>query len=335
MKMKKTTVTIVAALAAVSCSGLATENTPSGQEGPGMALLTVNISEAGHDTKSTLTTWADGTVSSASVFVFNSDGTYDNSATASGTSVTLKCTVGTGKQVYVVVNKTISGAIADVASLEAVTTTLTDNSSGHFVMTGKAAGVSVSSGDNDPVNIEVVRHAAKISIDKITNSLTESGWKDLPFKVTGIFLVNAAGGDPGLFASGYTPSTWYNKTKYVPGAADGMLYDALDATVANTSSLSATHTFYCMPNPTATDTSNPTWSPRKTRLAVEVTIGEQTFYYPVTLDNVVRNTHYSISNLNITRLGSSSPDIPVESSTMTFSISVKSWTEVLMGTQTI
>ena len=80
---------------------------------------------------------------------------------------------------------------------------------------------------------------------------------------------------------------------------------------------------YCYPNPTGTDANGGTFSPRKTRLVIEVQIDTRTFYYPITLASVERNTHYSITNLTITRLGSSDPDYPVNSAQITFDLTVE------------
>jgi hypothetical protein len=86
--------------------------------------------------------------------------------------------------------------------------------------------------------------------------------------------------------------------------------------IAAGSSYTNEHYFYCYPN--LTDT--------KTRLVVEAVVGGYTYYYPVTLDAVDANTSYDY-NLTITRLGSDSPDVPVEEGTVTFTVTVKDWVQ--------
>ena len=298
------------------------------------ALLTVRIAGA-ETTKSTATNWEDAKVSSATVYVFNSDGTLDNSATSTTNTVTVRCSQGVGKKVRVVVGKSISSAIGSVSDLGAANTSLPENTAGHFVMTGGEDNVEIQATATAPIEIEVVRYASKVSLAKIPNSLTETTWKDLEFRVKGIYLINAPGGAFPLFADSYTPSLWYNQMGHEAGAADNWLYDSMNTVIANGASLSQSHTFYCMPNPTAADANGGSFTPRKTRLVVEVQIGTRTFYYPITLGTLERNKHYSIANLNLTRLGSSHPDYPVSSAQAQFDIQVKDWTTVNMNTQTI
>lgn len=89
---------------------------------------------------------------------------------------------------------------------------------------------------------------------------------------------------------------------------------------------SVKHHFYGYPNPVATDANAGSWTPRKTRLVVEATLGGEVCYYPVTLDKMQRNTEYII-NLTVTRLGSPDPDTPVTTGEASFTVEVKDWVD--------
>lgn len=331
--MKRTLFLFLTATALTACAQHSLPSLPAAEDSKS-AVLTVNIAGM-PESKANSTVWTDDQVSTATVFVFNSDGSYDNQATATGPSVSVRCTQGVNKQVYVVANKSIGTSVTSIADLHGISTSLTDFTPSHFTMTGYKTGVEAKATGNAPIEIDVVRYASKITLDKITHSLTETGWKDMDFYVKGIYLINAPGGDWNLFEENYTPSVWYNQCAWSSSVADDWLYESLNQRIIKNGSYPLRHTFYCLPNPTTSDSHGGTWSPRKTRLVIEALIGTRTFYYPITLGSLARNTHYAISNLNITRLGSSDPDYPVSEAQMTFTLNVKDWTVSDMGTQTI
>ena len=304
------------------------------QKAPGKpkdATLTVAI-RCDHQVKSTAD-WSEAAISSASVYVFNSDGTLDGTATGTTSHIDVRCSQGSGKTVYVVANKTISGTISTEAQLAAVTTSLTDCTASHFVMAGFQAGVEVTATAGTPVEVDVTRFAAKVSIEKITNAIASSPWNTMSMTIKGIYLINAVGGPAPLFGSTYSPTEWYNKMQYVSGAANSWLYESMSAALTNGSSHNTAHTFYCFPNNATGDANGGTWSPRQTRLVVEVQLGSSnTFYYPVTINGISRNTAYTIRELKITRTGSSSPDYPVNIGQFGLDITVSSWGTTDLGT---
>ena len=322
-------------LAAVATMGSCTAagSVDSGKDAESLvpARLTVRIN--GLETKVN-GDMGDSNVESASVYVFSSDGTLDGTATSAGNTVTVNCSQGVGKKVYVVVNKPLS-SISSISSLQAATTSLSDNGQNQFVMTGSAENVEVLAKDNPTVNVDVTRFASKVSIGTITNSLKETGWKDKTFTVKGIYLINVPAGNYPLFADSYTPSLWQNKMAWESGCHEFTADKAINQNIALNAQGTFNRTYYCYPNPTGTDVNGGTFSPRKTRLVIEVQIDTRTFYYPITLASVERNTHYSITNLTITRLGSSDPDYPVNSGQITFDLTVKPWVPSNMNSITI
>jgi len=72
--------------------------------------------------------------------------------------------------------------------------------------------------------------------------------------------------------------------------------------------------FYCYPNETE----------KKTRLVIETLIDGMVYYYPITLDKVEANNRY-FYDVVLTRLGSMSPDQPVEDVLTSFVIATTNW----------
>ena len=124
-----------------------------------------------------------------------------------------------------------------------------------------------------------------------------------------------------------TPSIWFNKRAY-GSEQSTFTYDAPGASVANGGTYSTEHTFFAYANPTVDDTSSATWSPRHTRLVLKTRLGDDTYYYPITLPVLEPNKSYEIENLTLTRPGSDDPDVPVTFTDCTFDINVLPWTSV-------
>ena len=93
---------------------------------------------------------------------------------------------------------------------------------------------------------------------------------------------------------------------------------------------------YCMPNPTdngLNSSNSPSWSPRNTRVAVELKVDGQSNWYPVDLPAMECNRHYVIDGMTINGPGSQGPDYPVTRSGLSFSVSVSPWGEESVGAQ--
>ena len=120
--------------------------------------------------------------------------------------------------------------------------------------------------------------------------------------------------------------------------------------------------FYVMPNQVPWGTGTPAafgpmagtgaWSPRHTKMVVEVTYAGATYYYPIPIakngvypmgdasddgtgyEGIVSNFSYEINELVLTRLGSRNPDESVLPADVKFNISVNAWTQQLIQTET-
>lgn len=304
--VKKICVAAFAALALTGCNenGAELQDVPSGEK----IQLTVNVPEG--STKVTGTP-ADAKVNDVQVFVFDRYGVYETSSRASGSSLSLTCTSGE-KQIMALVNAPQETGVSEISELRSRISELKDCTAESIVMSGEITKTLTASSS---ITMQVERIAARVAISRIKLDFEQEQHRQLPFSVKAIYLINVAG-DRVYLGSG-TPSVWFNKAKYIAQTSPDFLYDAVTAgDIANGSTYSKEHFFYCYPNVTAT----------KTRLVVETEIGGHTYYYPLTLDEVEANTAYTF-DLTITRLGSDSPDVPVEDGSVKFIVTVKDWVQ--------
>lgn len=308
--------------------------------------VSLKVSVASASTKTT-TAWAEEAISSLCVFVFNADGTLDGYGSASSSSLTLTCTTGAGKSIYAVTNKSITVSNEDsytFSDLEGVTTDLSDNSSSALVMSGWVVDKEIVASES--VEVPVYRAAAKVSVDKIINSISDAAYTGKTLKITGIYLVNAVVGAYPLCDSleTYSSITWANKAEYVKSTTyDTYLYDKMSETVS--SEYSTPHYFYCYPNPATENSADGEEWAEPTRLVIEATLDGDTYYYPITITTedsesgetygVRRNTYYRFSSITIKLRGSTSPDLPISDEEISFSVDVEDWDDAEMGDLTI
>ena len=314
-----------AAVALASCSQVQVE-TP---ETDGLVELNVNVPEV--KTRLTGTPSSEDAVSNLQIFVFDdATGALEAYGNQNASSIKLRCLPGV-KDIVALVNAPSLSGIATMSELLTKTSSLSENAKGKLVMSGILEDKTLSATSNT-ATVDVSRIAAKVTLLSVTNSMDLVANQKKEFKVTGVYLINVAGDRKYLADS--TPSKWYHKMEYESSNTLSFLYDAPATAVAYGSSYSTQHHFYCYPNLTYTDANNGTWSARKTRLVVEATLGGETCYYPVTLDEVSQNTAYTVT-LTVTRPGSSSPDEPISTSDATFTVKVKDWIDGADYTETI
>ena len=303
---------LAALLAALGLVGCNEKNADLPNDGDGFSgervQLTVRIPQAG--TKVTGPA-SDDAVGDIQVFVFNKNGAYETSSFGDGASLSLTCTTGE-KQIVALVNAPKESGVKNIAELRARTADLADCSEDSIVMAGEVTKVLEAS---STLTLSVERLAAKVAVDQVKTEFTLDQHKALDFKIRSIYLINVAG--ERAYLAGNTPDSWYNEGAYDDSNSLSFLHDDVNSdAIKNGSSYDVEHYFYCYPNATAT----------KTRLVVEALVGDYVYYYPVTLDRVDPNTAYTYS-LTITRLGSDSPDKPVEEGTVQFNVTVKDWVE--------
>jgi hypothetical protein len=173
--------------------------------------------------------------------------------------------------------------------------------------------VTVAAGKS--INVQVSYLSSKVVLESVKLDLANPEHESLDFEVTSVFLTNVAGDRKYINAS--TPSVWFHEggdlSKTLPFIYDSVSGGTLEP---DDSGYGTDHYFYCYPNTTST----------KTRLVIETSIGEETYYYPIKLDELLPNNQYSY-NVVLTRLGTDSPDGNLEEGACGVTVSIKGWTK--------
>lgn len=251
------------------------------------------------------------------VFVFRGD-FLDAYQKATTSSVSLTCTAGE-RRVYAVVNAPDLSSISSKSALEAYLVDLSANTASSLVMIGVA---NATLPGEETVNIAVNRMVARVVVNKISREFESASLGALKFVVKGIYLSDVAGN--GSISGAAAPSKWYN-TSNKKDDCPALLSDKPNAEIADKGAYSTTHYFYSMPNKVA----------QKTKLVVEAQLGDKTFYYPIELPALESNKSYEIANILVKRPGADTPDAPVTSDAITFSVSVNDWITVPIVEQII
>ena len=283
----------------------------------------VTFSAVDEATKATTGT-DDAKINNLQVFVFLGDN-LDVYGSASASSVSIQCTPGT-RNIVIIANGPDLHTVTTKTALLATTSLMSNSSVTSMEMIGSKT--ETLSASNKTISIPVSRLGARVVVSSIKKNFSSAALQALTFKVKRIYLVNVAG-DCKYGGGSYTPTVWYNKMKH-DAEQSAMTLDSPDATVSNTTKYTTVHTFYAWPNPTSTDSESTTWSARHTRLVIETQLGNDTFYYPISLPALESNKSYNIAEVNITRPGSSSPDVPVSFLDCSFSVTVTGWTNVAL-----
>lgn len=316
-----------AAIMTASCNNLSNINTetPVSER----AKITVNIYGA-TSTKASAGVSAENesAVSDLQLFVFDSSGKIESYQKSQSRTFSLNVSTG-NKDFIALANCPDLGSVATKDELLQTVSRLENNGLAHFEMAGQKSG-SISG--KTTVNIEVKRLVAKVSIDRITASFTSPYLASLEFKVLGIYLTNVVSTNNYAMTAG--TFNWLNKlSRDDSSPAAALTQDSINQVITSASPYTASHTFYCYPNPTSSDSESASWSDRHTRLVVEASLGGNTVYYPVQLPIIERNKSYSITNLVISKKGSSHPWEDIKTADIEYSITVADWeTGQNMGT---
>ena len=316
---------VAATLCTVACNKeLTTAKVDAPSEAVQLADLTLSIVGNAPATKSADADFDDdhSEVSNVQFFVFDGEVLDAYKKIGSATSTTMTVKAG-DKTVWAVVNAPDISNVTTLTQLKAVSSTLLNNAS-NFVMVGSNTGTVPS---EDPIEIEVKRIASRVVVKKVTAAFSNPAYASMSCKLVKMFLINAPG-DINLELTN-APTTWYAQRAYeaVTGLTDHLSTSGANHEL-NTSAFETECRHYCYPNPTVADSQATTWSARHTRMVIEVLLGSETFYYPITMPVLEPGKSYEIENLTITRKGSNNPDQPISLSDATFEISVKNWTVV-------
>lgn len=305
--MKKILSLLSVLFAVFSCIGEekgAAEADPSKEE-----LVSLRVSVPRADTRS-MTASDDDSVENVQLFVFDENDELEAYESGYMRETVFRCAPGSKKVVAIVNGPDFSQVRLYHEVAESISDLIDDNKPGRLVMSGeKAVQVSGEEGSLD-VPVQVCRLCAKIILSSLTLDFDVPYYRNMDFAVTGVYLLNVSGSC--TYSGERSDDVWYNMMEADKETGPELIGDLLPApvSVAQGEQYPFRHELYCYPNDHA-DTSSPVWRPRSTRLVVEALVGNDRFFYPVTLNKVERNAVYKV-HLTLRRPGSQSPDDPVE-----------------------
>ena len=235
----------------------------------------------------------------------------------------LELSTTTGKKViYVVANsqKEDWSEGLDRTNFEKQMAYLYKEDAKNFVM---FAGKEVSVQLETSVSMTLVRMVSRIALNSLTVSFSGTLYEGAPLENVKAYLTNVQAQKYLLDGSG-TNLKVVNSRKYIPedmeGAKmEGLLFDQL-ATRLYDETHSTPHYFYCYEN--AIGQENET--DRFTKLVIEGTLNGITYYYPVPIKELRRNSCYSV-DVKIYRPGSLDPEVGVEVGTMDLKLNILPW----------
>lgn len=322
---------VSAVLFMVSCNG---ESVPDSDAGRSTVSFVVGTS----GTRASVTPH-EREVASLDVLVFRSgEGTLDNSArVVAGNGaldrVSVELTRGVALDWFVVANApegALSSCTSEAAFLRGLTL-LEHSTASSLVM--HAGGVLPSGPVADDVPVALDRYACKVTVESVTVDWPDAFAMATEVRLGRIVLVNVVGSTP-LSGVPDAGDLWYNRMGVdasLPAlVADMTVKDYGGLALPASTAVGVAFPLYCMPNPVnngVTSKDEPSWSPRNTRVAVELLLDGVSEWYPIDLPSMQGNTHYLIRSLTVTGPGSKGPDWPVERDDVRFSVSVVPWVD--------
>ncbi len=200
-------------------------------------------------------------------------------------------------------------------------TLLSDNAPGCFVMAGGLTDHLVR--EDEKITVEVRRVVAKVTFALHTD------FDDLVpirrFRVRAAYLTNVVGS--ATLAGRLLPEgPWFHRMECTADGPGDLIQGTLDHEMQRRDSLAPDMTLYAYPNDSEDGHDRSFWTTRCTRLVVEAQADSTVTYYPVTIPEVVSNTHYHI-DITIRNLGTEHPeDIPCDHCFASVTVSVTPWT---------
>lgn len=198
--------------------------------------------------------------------------------------------------------------------------------------------------DGMSCSIPVTRCAAKVSLEKITNSIARGKYAGQTVTVTAVSVINGVGMIP---LDGHTDTSigsWFHCSSTLDPGEEGtpdfgqMYAPAMSGLTGEWSipcGQSLEHMFSAVTGPNdisdALETSmdelagSTIWTPRRTKLTVTCDIAGDTFHYTIPLEEVRAGTWYKITELELLHQGSKDPDKAISFYDATMIGEILSW----------
>lgn len=275
----------------------------------------------------------DNAVQTLEVFIFNSnpdnpdDGFLDTyckftkEELASSSKVAIQTTTG-NKKIYVIANSHRENwkDVNTFAQFETQTAKLTDEKPKNFIMVGSTETVlSITS----EVTMQIRRLVARVKVGSIKTNFAGGPYDGMSLTDVKAYLINVQGSKYMHDGEGNNLLV-LNKGKYVEADAascsmPGAIYESLPVPVTDAGYNTPMY-FYCYENSIPRESS----VSKYTRMVIEGKLNGVTYYYPVVLKDITRNTCYSL-DITIKRPGSTDPGTDMQKGTLQATINVVNW----------
>lgn len=308
--------------------------TPSTEEGPIRVPVRFDVVSRGTETRGAVSGAGDA-VGSLDLLVFRaSDGMLDTYKRLTTGALTVEAEVTSGRSMHWWIIANAPSGVLSVFQEESVflsaLTRLEDTGSTAMVM--HAEGTKTFTASANSVSSALVRYASKVSIKDVTVEWLDDFAYTPSCRLQTVALVNAVGTTPysGTPTAPAASGAWFNRssveTTLTTAQKAFLVWDA-GQNIPSSATVTPDVELYAMPNPCTTElwaTDTP-WSPRRTRIAVELVIDGASNWYSVELPAMEGNTHYQVRNLIIRGPGMSAPDNALERSSVSFTVDVVDW----------
>jgi len=201
-------------------------------------------------------------------------------------------------------------------------TSVEDNLGGECVM--KAQGSKAFSASKDTVRLNLKRYLSKVTLESLEMRFVpdSSG-----VTLAGAFLINVNGQEP-ISGVPSISEVWHNRLCRTDTISFYEHNDSIPLSPGPPIPLG--WSFYCLPNPLTlsedrTVATHPEWSPRCTRLVIELCSGGQPSYYSTTIPAMQSNREYVITQAILTGPGTTEPDRSVANMEAFLDVRVLPW----------
>lgn len=257
----------------------------------------------------------ESTVNTLDVLAFRSDdGAKAACSHADAAQVTLTLPAGVTMDYYVVANA--PAGVFDGVNTWYDMMSLTYELPSFSAMPMSCAGRGTFSSDGT-ATVHLDRLLCRVTLESVVPQFLADTYVTSEVKLTAIYLINARG-DASYFGPAPATATWCNgggRSSLDAAVTPLLCCDVSPALTLSSAAVAGPWVFYCCPNGTS----------RITRLVLEVTVDGVTYYYPADLPAMERNTDYVFHEALLLGGGSLDPDVTVERTALSFTLSVTPW----------
>ena len=275
----------------------------------------------------------DNNIQTLEVFVFRinegkpDDGVLDGYRKFTGadlgnlTNLEVQTTTGK-KMIYAVANshRVNWKGINTRALFEEQTASLKDEDVKNFIMIG---GTEAQLQLASTVSFTIRRLVARIKVNSIKTAFAGGPYEGMPLTDLKAYLINVQA-SKFIYNGAGDNFLVLNNGKYVDDDSkgcvmDGLIADAVASPIYD-DGYSVPHYFYCYENALESETGGNKF----TRIVLEGKLNGTTYYYPIPIKGISRNSCYSI-DVTIKRPGSLDPNKDVEKGTLLATMTVLDW----------